>query len=81
MLALLVGALTFASPSAFARRDLLHVGLGVAAGTVAALPFPRPAAAEYYGEPPPKLSGGQYKEALQEAKDFKCAGAPHHTAW
>ena len=61
-----------APPSAVSRRDAL-VGF---AGAASALQFPRLASAEYYGEPPPKGSGAEYKDALQAAKDFKYAARP-----
>ena len=75
MLSLAVAALSFsAPPSSVGRRDVLRLGFGA---TAAAAVFPAaPALAEYYGEPPPKLTGSQYKEALQEAKDFKYAARP-----
>ena len=40
------------------------------------LVLPRVANAEYYGEPPPKLSAGEYKEALAAAKEYKYAARP-----
>merc|ERR1740138_1352887 len=71
---LVVGALTFSAPPSCARRDVFKLG---AASAAAALSIGIPAAnAEYYGEPPTKLTGGAYKEALQEAKDFKYAARP-----
>ena len=46
------------------------------AGLAAAAQLPRAAVAEYYGAPPPKASGAAYREALQEAKDYKYAPRP-----
>jgi hypothetical protein len=48
------------------------------AQTVAARPRSHPACSvdDWAGEPPPKVTGAQYKEALQEAKDFKYAARP-----
>ena len=69
---LVVGALSFSAPPSCARRDVLRLGAGsVAAACVTVLQFPMPAVAEYYGEPPPKLTGSAYKEALEQAKEFK----------
>ena len=67
-----VAALSFSAPPCSRRDVLLRSFAGAAATTIAA----RPAFAEYYGEPPPKLTGAAYKEALLEAKEFKYAARP-----
>ena len=70
---LVVGALSFSAPPSCARRDVLRFGAGsVVAAGFTVLQSPLPAHAEYFGEPPPKLTAAQYKEKLEQAKEYKC---------
>ena len=74
MLNFLTGALAFSAPPSMAtRRDML---LGAGSAAAALVTFPNVAGAEYFGEPPPKVTGAEYKEKLQQAKDFKYAARP-----
>ena len=68
MFSLLVGALAFSAP--LSRRDATVLGMSAAFAPLL------PAQAEYYGQPPPKAKGAEYKEALQAAKEYKYAARP-----
>ena len=68
-----LGALAFnAPPSAFTTRREAMTLLGAGA----AFMHPLATRAEYYGAPPPKARGAEYKEAIEEAKAYKYAKRP-----
>ena len=84
LLTLLVSeGLCFSPPStAWDRATRRNVLAGAGAGALG-VPFlgfaPFAASAEYFGEPPPKAKGEEYKEATLKAKDFKVS-APKYAA-
>lgn len=69
LMLLLSATLVFSPPSTAVsnRRHALLVGASVFGLS------PNAVRAEYFGEPPPKAKGEEYKAATQKAKDFQVA--------